>query len=99
MRKEIVMSRLAVFVPALFFCLLGGSALAHHVWILPSEPGGVLQVHFGEFAENLREVSPGLLDRIEVSAPLVSAKVETPSKPNEPLAASTPPAGHSHASA
>jgi len=77
MRKETLMSRLAVFVPVLFFCLLGGSALAHHVWILTNEPGGVLQVHFGEFAENLKEVSPGLLDRIEVSARFVSAKGET----------------------
>lgn len=72
------MSRLAVFIATLFFCLLGGSALAHHVWILPSEPGGVLQVHFGEFAENLKEVSPGLLDRIDVSARLVAAKGDTP---------------------
>ena len=35
-------------------------------------------VHFGEFAENLKEISPSLLDRIEVSARLVVTKGEIP---------------------
>jgi hypothetical protein len=47
------------------------------IWILP-DADGKLVVHYGEFAENLREVSPGLLDRIEVTPRLRSAKGETP---------------------
>jgi uncharacterized GH25 family protein len=46
-------------------------AAAHHIWIDPDASGTVL-VHFGEFAENLKEVSPGLLDRIELTGRLVS---------------------------
>jgi hypothetical protein len=34
-------------------------------------------VHYGEFAENLGQVAPGLLDRIEVTARLLSPKGET----------------------
>jgi uncharacterized GH25 family protein len=54
-----------------------GHAHAHHIWIEPTEQGAVL--HFGEFADNLREVSPGLLDKFTATrATLVSAKGEQP---------------------
>jgi hypothetical protein len=62
---------------AVLAVLLGAPAEAHHIWILP-DANGKLVVHYGEFAENLKEVSPGLLDRIEVTARLLSPKGETP---------------------
>ena len=62
---------------AVLAVLLGAPAEAHHIWILP-DADGKLVVHYGEFAENLKEVSPGLLDRIEVTARLLSPKGETP---------------------
>ena len=49
--------------------LLGGGLLAvslpaaaHQIWIEPT-PSGAVVVRFGEYGENLREISPGLLDR------------------------------------
>ena len=45
------------------------SASAHHLWLEPDGEGA--RLHFGEFDENLREASPGLLDRFE---PLPEAK-------------------------
>jgi hypothetical protein len=56
--------------------LLGAPASAHHIWILPDADGKPV-LHYGEFVENLKEVSPGLLDRIEPTARLVSSKGET----------------------
>lgn len=41
--------------------LLAGQAQAHHVWIEQDSAGAKL--YFGEFGDNLREASPGLLDR------------------------------------
>ncbi|MFZ5740185.1 MAG: cobalt ABC transporter substrate-binding protein [Pseudomonadota bacterium] len=51
------------------------SAQAHQIWIEQADGGAV--VRFGEFGENLREVSPGLLDKFaKVTATLLSAKGE-----------------------
>ena len=50
-------------------------AAAHHIWIEP-DASGTPQLHFGEFAENLREVSGKLLDRIQPTARLSSATGE-----------------------
>lgn len=41
--------------------LMLGSAQAHHVWI--EQDGKEAKLYFGEFGENLREASPGLLDK------------------------------------
>jgi hypothetical protein len=41
--------------------LMLGTAQAHHVWIEQTAQGA--QLFFGEFGENVREVSPGLLDK------------------------------------
>jgi uncharacterized GH25 family protein len=49
--------------------LLASSASAHHLWLEPDGSGAKL--YFGEFNENLREASPGLLDRFK---PLPEAK-------------------------
>ncbi|MCG5260418.1 DUF4198 domain-containing protein [Cupriavidus gilardii] len=52
------------------------AAHAHQIWI-EQAPGGNASVRFGEFAENLREVSPGTLDKLGVpSAALISARGE-----------------------
>ena len=51
-------------------------AQAHQIWIEQSE-GQNAVVRFGEFGENLREASPGLLDKFAgVTATLISAKGE-----------------------
>ncbi|KAA0180890.1 DUF4198 domain-containing protein [Cupriavidus cauae] len=52
------------------------AAHSHQIWI-EQAPGQNASVRFGEFAENLREVSPGTLDKLGVpSAALLSAKGE-----------------------
>ena len=58
--------------------LLGAIApvQAHQIWIEQSE-GQNAVVRFGEFGENLREASPGLLDKfVKVTGTLVSTKGE-----------------------
>lgn len=58
---------------------LGGTAQAHQVWL--EQTPAAAQLYFGEFNENLREVSPGLLDRfVQPTAVLVTAKGEQPLK-------------------
>ena len=46
---------------ALCAALAMGAAQAHHVWI--EQDGQGAKLYFGEFGGNLREASPGLLDR------------------------------------
>lgn len=49
-------------IPALLSTLLfAASAQAHHVWL--QQDAKSAKLYFGEFAENLREVSPGRLDK------------------------------------
>lgn len=50
--------------------LLTSNASAHHLWI--EADGSGARLYFGEFDENLREASPGLLDRFK---PLPEARV------------------------
>ena len=51
-------------------------AQAHQIWIEQAE-GQNAVVRFGEYGENLREASPGLLDKFaKVTATLISAKGE-----------------------
>ncbi len=51
-------------------------AQAHQIWIEQSE-GQNAVVRFGEFGENLREASPGLLDKfVKVTGTLISTKGE-----------------------
>ena len=78
---------MAVMIP------LMAPAAAHHIWIEPDD-SGTLQMRFGEFNENLREVSGALLDRIEPSARLVSGTQATPieiKRGNNGIALSPPP--------
>jgi uncharacterized GH25 family protein len=55
---------------ALALTAVSSAAWAHFLWIEPEADGA--QLYFGEFEENLREASPGLLDRL---TPLPEARV------------------------
>jgi uncharacterized GH25 family protein len=74
MIPNIPMNHLRAFAP-LLLCL-AASAHAHQIWI--EQPvGGNAVVRFGEFGENLREASPGLLDKFgKPTATLVTARGE-----------------------
>lgn len=61
----------AVLRLAAVLFLTAGSASAHHVWLEPD--GGATRLYFGEFGENLREASPGALDRLQPQARLVGS--------------------------
>jgi uncharacterized GH25 family protein len=55
--------------------LLASAAQAHQVWLEQDAAGAKL--YFGEFGDNLHEVSPGFLDKLtQVSATVISAKGE-----------------------
>jgi hypothetical protein len=58
-----------IVIAALLWLSLAGAASAHALWLEPDAGG--YQLYFGEFGDNLREGSPGLLDRFE---PLPAAK-------------------------
>lgn len=52
-------------------------AAAHQIWI--EQQNGVAKAYFGEFGENLREASPGLLDRFTaINGVVASATGERP---------------------
>ena len=53
-------------VAALVSFGLVGSAAAHSIWV--EREGDGARIYFGEFDENLREASPGLLDRLKPEA-------------------------------
>jgi len=72
------MNKISTFASAAF-ALLGfaQAAQAHQIWI--EQPAGQKDavVRFGEYGENLREASPGLLDKFgKPTATLLSAKGE-----------------------
>lgn len=55
-----------------------GAAQAHQIWV-EQAAGERAVVRFGEFGENLREASPGLLDKFgQVKGILLNGKGETP---------------------
>ena len=67
-------NRIAITVAAL---ATSAAASAHQIWI--EQPGGqgTAAIRFGEFGENLREASPGLLDKFgKPTATLLSANGE-----------------------
>lgn len=66
--------RIAIAMSALAAC---AAAQAHQIWIEQPEGQKTAVVRFGEFGENLRETSPGLLDKFgKPAATLLSAKGE-----------------------
>jgi hypothetical protein len=57
---------------------LVSTAHAHQIWLEQPEGQNTI-LRFGEFGENLRETSPGLLDRLgQPTATLIAAGKETP---------------------
>jgi hypothetical protein len=58
--------RSSFFLTALLSFGLAGSAAAHTIWV--EREGDGARIYFGEFDENLREASPGLLDRLKPEA-------------------------------
>lgn len=64
--EDMYMRLICIFAAALLWTT---AASAHHLWLEPDGQGAKL--YFGEFNENLREASPGLLDRFK---PLPEAK-------------------------
>jgi hypothetical protein len=48
-----------------------GSAAAHSIWV--EREGDGARIYFGEFDENLREASPGLLDRLKPEAKIAGS--------------------------
>lgn len=63
-------------IAAIALLIAAAPAQAHQIWIEQAE-GQNAVVRFGEFGENLREASPGLLDKFaKVTGTLVSAKGE-----------------------
>jgi len=68
------MKKLTVLLIAMFCAAT--SAQAHQIWIEQAD-GQNAMVRFGEFGENLREASPGLLDKFgKVTATLITASGE-----------------------
>jgi hypothetical protein len=65
--EDMYMRLICIFVAALLWTT---AASAHHLWLEVDGTGAKL--YFGEFDENLREASPGLLDRFK---PMPEAKV------------------------
>ena len=63
-----------IVIAALLWLSLSSAASAHALWIEPEGAG--FQLYYGEFDDNLREGSPGLLDRFD---PLPAAKAFTAS--------------------
>ena len=53
------------------FALIGGAA-AHSIWV--EREGDGARIYFGEFEENLREGSPGLLDRLKPEAKVAGSE-------------------------
>jgi len=61
---------LAALLSLAFF----GVASAHSIWL--ERDGDNVRIYFGEFDENLREASPGLLDRLTPKAKVAAASGE-----------------------
>src|SRR5690606_40357834 len=77
------MMMLKLTLCALGLSTLALSANAHQIWLeQPDQKEAVIR--FGEFGDNLREASPGLLDRFgKPTATLVSGKEEKQSEANK----------------
>jgi len=68
-----------LLLPALLAFAALAPAQAHHVWI--EQEGQTATLQFGEFGDNLRETSPGLLDKfVTPTATLVGPRGEQPLK-------------------
>lgn len=84
---------LSAFQPiAIMFSLMLSNAQAHHLWLEQPDvgkKGGVsAKAYFGEFGDNLREISPGRLDRF-----VKPVAQKTSAKGSEPLQVTASPTG------
>lgn len=62
---------------ALSLAVLAMSAQAHQIWLEPAGADKAVVLRFGEFGDNLREASPGLLDNFgKPQGVLINAKGE-----------------------
>jgi uncharacterized GH25 family protein len=68
------MHRSVVALAALLSLSFIGATSAHSIWL--ERDGETVRIFFGEFDENLREASPGLLDRLTPQAKVVAASGE-----------------------
>ena len=69
-------SLVRIATAAFLYVAATGIASAHHLWL---EVGGEgARLYFGEFGENLREASPGSLDRLQPQARAVTAAAARP---------------------
>ena len=70
LERNSFMKRLAIVSGLFTSLLLALPAGAHQVWL--QQDGKQAKLYFGEFGDNLREVSPGLLDKfVSPSAVLI----------------------------
>jgi len=69
-RSIAALAALAAFLSLSFV----GAASAHSIWL--ERDGETVRIFFGEFDENLREASPGLLDRLTPQAKVAAASGE-----------------------
>lgn len=67
---------LRTVVAALLWMAGGNVASAHHLWL--EHDGEGVRLYFGEFGENLREASPGALDKLQPRAKASTASGEQP---------------------
>jgi len=68
-----------LLLPALLALAACAPAQAHHIWI--EQDGKTATLQFGEFGDNLRETTPGLLDKfVTPTARLVGSRGEQPLK-------------------
>jgi uncharacterized GH25 family protein len=63
-------------IAALLSLSVAGVASAHHLWLEVEGQGA--RLYFGEFGENLREASPGALDKLQPQAKAVSSSGTRP---------------------
>jgi uncharacterized GH25 family protein len=68
------MHRSIAVLATLFSLSFTGAASAHSIWL--ERDGETVRIFFGEFDENLREASPGLLDRLTPQAKVVAQSGE-----------------------
>ncbi|RBA23551.1 DUF4198 domain-containing protein [Herminiimonas fonticola] len=67
------MKRRLALLPLVSALVFAGAAHAHQIWL--EQTPKAANLYFGEFGENLRETSPGLLDKfVKPTATLSSAK-------------------------
>jgi len=65
-------ARASALATVVFAAALSAPASAHQIWL--EQNGQHASIYFGEFGDNLREVSPGLLDKFSLkNASLVAA--------------------------